>query len=117
MEKALGAIHQSLSPGQSFSLEYGGFRGHVALFCRCADELEDSILGPIVANYPRSTLETVAEPDDPASFSHDGFNCWTADIQLLPELYPILRHAQFEDALNRSYADPIDSLLRALLPT
>src|SRR5438067_13331802 len=84
MEKALGAIHQSLSPGQSFSLEYGGFRGHVALFCRCADELEDSILGPIVANYPRSTLETVAEPDDPASFSHDGFNCWTADIQLLP---------------------------------
>src|SRR5207247_2141894 len=67
-------------------------------------------------NYPRSTLETVAEADDPALFSHEGTRCWTADIDLQPELYPILRHAQFEDLLNRSYADPIDSLLRALLP-
>jgi hypothetical protein len=117
MEKALGAIHQSLTSDQSFSLEYGVFRGHVALFCRCPDELQESVTGPLLANYPRSTLETVAETDDPALFSREGTRCWTADIELQPELYPILRHAQFEDLLNRSYADPIDSLLRALLPT
>src|SRR4029079_5145704 len=69
MEKALGAIHQSLTPGQSFSLEYGVFRGHVALFCRCPDGLLESVIGPLLANSPRSTLETVEEADDPALFS------------------------------------------------
>jgi hypothetical protein len=32
------------------------------------------------------------------------------------ELFPILRHVQFEDLLNGNFADPIDSLLRAIKP-
>ncbi|MDP1798584.1 MAG: type IV secretion system DNA-binding domain-containing protein [Planctomycetaceae bacterium] len=35
---------------------------------------------------------------------------------LAPELFPLLRHPQFEDQLNRNFADPLDSLLRAVRP-
>lgn len=34
----------------------------------------------------------------------------------MPELFPILRHAQFEDLLNHNFADPVSGLLRAILP-
>src|SRR5687767_3320033 len=116
MEKALAAIHQSLHHGQSFALEYGTFRGRVALFCRFPEELESAVVGPLLANYPQSVVESVSDADDPRRFEREGFTCWAADLRLEPELFPILRHAQYEDALNRSYADPIDSLLRALIP-
>lgn len=117
MEKALAAIHQALRHGQSFALEYGVYRGRVALFCRFPDELEGAVVGPILANYPQATFEDVAHADDPQGFARDGYTCWVASVSLEPELFPILRHAQYEDLLNRSYADPIDSLLRAVLPT
>jgi hypothetical protein len=116
MEKALAAIHQSLTHGQSFSLEYGAYRGRVALFCRFPDELEAAIVGPLLANYPQAVVEDVTDVDDPRQCNREDLTCWTVDVRLQPELYPILRHAQYEDLLNRSYADPIDSLLRALLP-
>src|ERR1043166_5635800 len=105
MEKALGAIHQSLTPGQSFSLEYGVFRGQVALFCRCPDELQESVIGPLLANYPQSAVENVGDSDDPSGFTRTELTCWTSEARLRPEIYPILRHAQFEDLLNRAYAD------------
>ncbi len=44
MEKALGAIHQSLATGQVSSLEYGVIRGRVALFCRYPEELRESLI-------------------------------------------------------------------------
>ncbi len=34
----------------------------------------------------------------------------------MPELFPILRHAQFEDALNHNFADPVSGVFRAILP-
>lgn len=37
-------------------------------------------------------------------------------LRLSPELYPILRHTQFEDLLNGNFADPITGILRAILP-
>ena len=37
-------------------------------------------------------------------------------LDLAPELFPILRHAQFEDMLNRNFADPINGILRAIKP-
>jgi hypothetical protein len=38
-------------------------------------------------------------------------------LVLVADLFPILRHAQFEDLANRSFADPIDGLLRAATST
>ena len=37
-------------------------------------------------------------------------------LDLLPVIYPILRHAQFEDVRNRAFADPSGSSLRAIPP-
>jgi hypothetical protein len=39
-----------------------------------------------------------------------------AELSLVPDLFPILRHSQFEDSLNRNFADPINGLLRAVKP-
>jgi hypothetical protein len=39
-----------------------------------------------------------------------------AELSLVPDLFPILRHSQFEDLLNRNLADPINGLLRAVKP-
>ncbi|MEX1026766.1 MAG: hypothetical protein WD049_01985, partial [Candidatus Paceibacterota bacterium] len=41
---------------------------------------------------------------------------WFVDLDLRPELFPILRHAQFEDLLNHNFADPVSSLLHAIRP-
>lgn len=34
----------------------------------------------------------------------------------MPDLFPILRHGQFEDQLNYDFADPINGILRAIQP-
>ena len=41
---------------------------------------------------------------------------WYADLELSPELFPILRHAQFEDLLNGTFADPVSGILRTVKP-
>lgn len=114
MEKALAAIHQALRPGQAIKLEYGLCEGRVALLCRFSHQFKEVVLGPLIANYPRAAISFVDE-DRPDSAMHDKIE-WSCDVMLAPELFPILRHAQFEDLLNGNYADPIDSLLRAVRP-
>jgi hypothetical protein len=116
-EKAIAAIHQAIVPGQTIIFEYGASQGRVGLFCRFSGELERVVLGPLVANYPRAKVEDVAEADDPNKCSTGKIQHWVAELQLEPEIFPILRHAQFEDLLCRSYADPTDSLLRAVCPS
>ena len=41
---------------------------------------------------------------------------WSAELELPPENLPILRHAQFEDLLNGTFADPVSAILRAVKP-
>lgn len=116
-EKALAAIHQAITPGEEVCFEYGVSQGRVGLFCRFPPELERVVLGPLLANYPRAAVQDVAETDDPRTCEARDFRQWTAELRLEPEIFPILRHAQFEDLLNHNYADPSDSLLRAICPT
>lgn len=108
MEKALAAIHQANHLRQAMSLEFGTQEGRVALFLRSLHTMEEFIVGPITANYPNCSI-TAVEPNDPCP---SGWETWTADLELAPELFPILRHAQFEDMLNRNFADPINGILR-----
>src|SRR5438094_48733 len=68
--------------------------------------------GPIVGNYPHCSVSEVPEPEH-----EDELQTWTTDLELAPELFPILRHAQFEDLLNHNFADPVSSLLRAIKPS
>lgn len=112
MEKALAAVHQANHLRQPMSLEFGTQEGRVALFLRSLHTMEEFIVGPITANYPNCSI-TAVEPNDPCP---SGWETWTADLELAPELFPILRHAQFEDMLNRNFADPINGILRAIKP-
>src|SRR5207253_208906 len=43
-----------------------------------------------------------------------GHMVWSADLHLHPDLLPIRRYPQFEDALNRVTADPLTALLTAV---
>ena len=115
MEKALAAIHQGLSPGESITLGYGQWRDEVALWLRFPKTLEERVVGPILANYPHSSITPIADEDDPRQLATDRRQ-WRAELTLTPELFPILRHGQFEDLLARRYADPLDGVLRALRP-
>jgi hypothetical protein len=110
MEKALAAVHQA-KPRHPVSLVYGSQQQQIGLFIRCAPVDRDSVLEPIVAAYPQATV-TPAEDWSPGRDT----TSWSCSIELVPELFPILRHAQFEDALNHNFADPVSGLLRAILP-
>ena len=101
MEKALAAIHQANHLRLPMSLEFGTQEGRVALFLRSLHKMEEFIVGPITANYPNCSITTV-EPNEPCP---SGWETWTAELELAPELFAILRHAQFEDMLNRNFAD------------
>lgn len=108
MEKAFASIHQGLPRRASFSIGFSSSKDSVGLTLRCPRALRSTILDPIQANYPRATITETAGDDIGA---HEE---WTASVQLEPDLFPILRHAQFEDSLIRTFADPLSSLLNAL---
>src|SRR5207249_3466948 len=84
----------------------------VGLFVEFPDALADLVCGAIAANYPNCTLATVRCFDPcPSKWS-----TWSAELRLSPEVFPLLRHAQFEDLLNGNFADPITGILRAVTP-
>lgn len=111
MEKALAAIHQANHLREAMTLEYGTHEGRVALFIRSSPMIEALITEPITANYPNCSITTVEQPE---TFAEG--ETWSAELDLVPDLFPILRHAQFEDMLNHNFADPINSILRAIKP-
>jgi hypothetical protein len=112
MEKALAAIHQALEPGQTVTLTYGTHENRVGLLIECANDIAARVAGPLIANYPYCPLTIVRNTDQ--TLPTDAM--WTMAGEVTPELFPLLRHPQFEDQLNRNFADPIDSLLRAVRP-
>ena len=110
MEKALAAIHQALNPGQTVTFSFGSRDGRVGLFVECEAESMARVIDPLVANYPQCPLTLVTDEGLPQG------ETWAMTGELVPELFPLIRHPQFEDQLNRNFADPIDSLLRAVRP-
>jgi hypothetical protein len=113
MERAFAAIHQTHRLRQPLALHYTAAGGQVAMVLEFDAADEDLITSPVTAHYPECSL-TVLDALDPVP---KGWKTWTAFARLTPDLFPILRHAQFEDALNRTYADPITGILRAVTPS
>ena len=112
MEKVFAAIHQAGAGREPIQLEYGHHGGEVGLFLRFPNDLRRLILEPFAAKYPACRFADVtASHGGPAPSS-----IWYVDVRLSPELYPILRHAQFEVLLTGSYEDPIDAILKAVQP-
>ena len=92
---------------------YGVHEGRVGLSVQFSSNIEELVIGPIVANYPQCSLETTEVVEAiPAEWT-----TWSASLELVPEIYPILRHAQFEDLLNHNFADPLSGLLRVIKPS
>lgn len=113
MERALVAIHEAHRRGAGLTLLYAAADGRVGLFLQCSDTLDELVTGQIVANYPNCTLTTLPDIDPcPA-----GWGSWSADLELRPEVFPLMRHTQFEDMLNGTYADPVCGILRAVTPS
>ncbi len=110
MEKALAAFHQA-RPRHSVSLVYGSRQEQIGLFVRCHPVDRDAVLEPIVAVYPQASV-SLADDWNTAGER----KTWGCSIELTRELFPILRHAQFEDILNHNFADPVSGLLRSILP-
>jgi hypothetical protein len=111
MERALAAIHEA-HPRVAITFRYATTGGRVGLFIEFPEQLQELVTDPIAANYPNCTL-TPAERIDEAPV---GWSTWSAELHLRPEIFPILRHAQFEDLLNGTFADPVSGILRAVKP-
>ena len=114
MEKALSAIHEGLESGERIVLSYRVIESQVSLAVRLHQSLAQRVIGPILANYPQAACVPVAAAEEARRTSGCARQL---ELTLTPHIFPILRHAQFEDLLNRQYADPIDSLLAALTPS
>ncbi|MSR55978.1 MAG: DUF87 domain-containing protein [Gemmataceae bacterium] len=112
MERALAAIHQSHRFSEPITFLYGPLSDRVGLFVQCADPLEEIVTSPIAANYPNCELANIEKLDQPPS----NWKTWSAKLELTPEVFPILRHTQFEDLLNHNFADPVSAILRAVKP-
>lgn len=110
MERALAAIHQANHGRAPITLEYGSHEGRVALFLQMPQPIKELVLGPVAANYPNCSIKEV-ESEEGGGPDRE---TWSAELELVPELFPILRHTQFEDLLNGNFADPINSVLRAI---
>jgi hypothetical protein len=112
MERALAAIHQARDGSEHVTLLYAATEGRVGLFLHFEEDDDEFVCGPVAANYPNCSLTTIPSLDEaPAEWQ-----IWSAELILTPDLFPILRHAQFEDLLNGTFADPINGILRGVLP-
>ncbi|MFO0905817.1 MAG: type IV secretion system DNA-binding domain-containing protein [Pirellulales bacterium] len=111
MEKALAAIHQALEVGSQIRLHYATHDDQLSLMIDFDDRQRDAVVGPLLANYPKARIESV-ESHRLTAATHRR----QIELTLTPDLFPILRHSQFEDMLTHNYADPIDSLLNSLRP-
>ncbi|MBW3598155.1 MAG: type IV secretion system DNA-binding domain-containing protein [Planctomycetes bacterium] len=112
MEKAFAAIHQATPDRQSMTLIFAERDGRAGLFIRAANGPGVLIRDYIAGKYPEAMVERI---DDEAARPSATFEeSWWIEATLTPELFPILRHSQFEDALTRQYEDPIDSLLQSV---
>ena len=121
-------MHQG-QPRAGVSLVYGVREGQIGLFLRCDERDRETVIEPIIAGYPEATVTLVDEaqdirralgvssPREAGEILNVGVcESLFTEIELVPELFPILRHAQFEDMLNHNFADPVSGLLRAILP-
>ena len=107
-EQALAALHQGNPQRLPVTLVLTRHQGQAGLFLRCPDSLRALVAGQLYAAYPTSDLDRLAED---AFAPPPGTCCWSLELTLHPDLFPIKRHAQFEDALARVTADPLTALL------
>lgn len=111
MDQALAGIHQANPERHSISFLLARLGESVALFCRVPEELRAIVEAQIYAQYPDCRIN---ELPDTAIGPPASSPVWVADLRLDPDLFPMKRYLQFDDAINRTTADPLTPLLTVL---
>ncbi|MGE0536198.1 MAG: type IV secretory system conjugative DNA transfer family protein [Pirellulales bacterium] len=81
------------------------------MFLAGAQELGYSTRTQFHANYPECVLDVLASDELTIPSDHTTL---ATELVLVPELFPLRRYVQFEDALNRVTADPLSGVLATL---
>lgn len=113
MEKALAAIHQQAGRHRSCTFTFANYAGEVGLYCRCSDDWTEAVMGAIQDEYPSAVITPLA--DEALTTGHNQ-SPWSAEAWLTPDIFPILRHSQFEEQLTQTFADPVARVLGGLRP-
>src|SRR5205809_103287 len=99
MEQALAGIHQGNPHGEPVTFAIDAAAEALDLTFGAPRRLQALVAEQLYAQFPDTRLvplaEDVSAPD--ACF-------WTCGLTLTPYVFPIKRHPQFEDALNRQTA-------------
>jgi hypothetical protein len=113
MEQALAAMHSLERTERGVSLEIGSYEDRICFFARSDERTISLIEGQLYAQYPESDIERL----DPAVLApRTGEEIHTAFLTLHdPELFPIKRHPQFDDLINRITIDPLSSITATLV--
>lgn len=111
MEQALSTLHQANPHRHPVVFLFGQSGETVGLSCRVPDGLRGVLESQLYAAYPDCKIEPIPDTAFPAVHGH---LCWLAELHLEPDLFPIKRHPQFDDPLNRHTADPLTAILAAV---
>ncbi|MCA9051963.1 MAG: hypothetical protein KDA89_24665, partial [Planctomycetaceae bacterium] len=110
-EKALEAIHGQISRRDCLELWFACRQGHVGLFVAGDDEVRQPVRTQLQAAYPEALLTELA---DDAPDGRPGDRSWTTELWLRHDIYPIRRHSEYADAVDRTFVDPVAIILSAL---
>lgn len=111
MEQVLSVIHHANPHRLPLTLELGREKENVGLSLRFPPELRQIVETQLFAKYPDAKIQPSNE--GPLSAGH---RVWTSELTLSPDIFPIRRFGQFEDALNRVIDDPLAGLLATIPP-
>jgi energy-coupling factor transporter ATP-binding protein EcfA2 len=111
MDSVLAGLHQGNPDRHAVTFLYHRQGGAISLGCVVPEELRGVLQGQFYAQYPDCTLEPT--PATALNQPQDA-HCWSCELQLRHDLFPHKRYGQFEDALNRTIADPLTAVLITL---
>ncbi|MCA9048389.1 MAG: type IV secretory system conjugative DNA transfer family protein [Planctomycetaceae bacterium] len=110
-EKALEACHGLISRRSPLELILAGRQGSVGLYVGGDNQLRQAVRSQLQAAYPDALITD--ERDDKLNTPPD-HTSWTAELWLCHDIYPIRRHSEYADAVDRKYVDPVSIILSAL---
>ena len=110
MEQAFAALHSIRK--HTVSLEIGNLDEKIAFFARAPKNIAPIVEGQIYAQYPDID---VAEISPDALDPEEGEEAHTVELMLTrPPMFPIKRHPQFDDVLNKVSSDPLSAITSTL---
>ena len=91
----LAAIHKAASRRSPVSFVFARHAESVGLYVRFPDNLASLVKGQFYAKYPDCEIEQLA---DDVLDTPQACDAWSLELRLRPDLFPIIRYQQYEDA-------------------